>query len=415
MPSHDPMTPVRMERIAVVAPQDSLREVLLLVADAGVVDVDRTDDELETVVGAAVRRESVAAVAGWCPAEERPGLAARLAGVGAAAVPLPVPCGVDPPSLLRSDGTVRRSFTPLVTTYGTVPYQDVDPTVLAGAAYVFMFGMMFGDAGQGLLLVAVALLLRAGWPRRLARWRSAWVFVLGAGAASAAFGVLYGEFFGPTGVVPVLWLDPLEDPVELLGAGVAAGAVLLAAAYALAIVNRWREGGLRLAVYAASGIAGAALFLGIAGMAGGLLLDSGLLVVAAAVVAVTGLVLAGVGFAVASGGGAAGWVQAAVELFDIVIRTGSNLVSFARLAAFGLVHAAIGSVVWLGTTALVDRGGVVGIAAAVLVFLLGNALAFSLEALVAAVQALRLEFYELFSRVFEIEGRPFRAWHGEAR
>lgn len=414
MPSHDAMTPVRMERIAVVAPQDALREALVLVAEAGVVDVDRADDQLETVLAAAVRRESVAAVAGWCPAEERPGLAATLAGVGAAAVPLPVPRGVDPPSLLRSDSTVRRSFTPLVTTYGTVPYQDVDPTVLAGAAYVLMFGMMFGDAGQGLLLVAVALLLRAGWPRPLARWRSTWPFVLGAGAASTLFGALYGEFFGPTGVVPVLWLDPLDDPVELLGAGIAAGAVLLASAYAVAIVNRWREGGPRLAVYAASGIAGAALFLGVAGIAGGLLLGADLVVVAGAVIAVVGLVLAGVGFAAASGGGAAGWVQAAVELFDIVIRTGSNLVSFARLAAFGLVHAAIGSVVWLGTTALAD-GGVLGIAAAVLVFLLGNALAFSLEALVAAVQALRLEFYELFSRVFEIEGRPFRPWHGEAR
>lgn len=414
MPSHDAMTPVRMERIAVVAPEDALREALVLVADAGVVDVDRADDQLETIADAAVRRESVAAVAGWCPAEERPGLAATLAEVGAAAVLLPVPRGVDPPSLLRADGPVRRSFTPLVTTYGTVPYQDVDPTVLAGAAYVLMFGMMFGDAGQGLLLVAVGLLLRAGWPRRLARWRSAWPFVLGAGAASTAFGVLYGEFFGPTGVVPVLWLDPLDDPVKLLSAGVAAGAVLLAAAYAVAIVNRWREGGPRLAVYAASGVAGAALFLGIAGIAGGLLLGADLLVVTAAVIAVVGLVLAGVGFAAASGGGAAGWVQAAVELFDIVIRTGSNLVSFARLAAFGLVHAAIGSVVWLGTTALAG-GGVVGIAAAALVFLLGNALAFSLEALVAAIQALRLEFYELFSRVFEIEGRPFRPWHGEAR
>lgn len=414
MPSHEAMTPVRMERIAVVAPEDALREALVLVAAAGVVDVDRADDQLETIADAAVRRESVAAVAGWCPAEERPGLAATLAEVGAAAVPLPVPRGVDPPSLLRADGPVRRSFTPLVTTYGTVPYQDVDPTVLAGAAYVLMFGMMFGDAGQGLLLVAVGLLLRAGWPRRLARWRSAWPFVLGAGAASTAFGVLYGEFFGPTDVVPVLWLDPLDDPVKLLSAGVAAGAVLLAAAYAVAIVNRWREGGPRLAVYAASGVAGAALFLGIAGIAGGLLLGADLLVVAAAVIAVVGLVLAGVGFAAASGGGAAGWVQAAVELFDIVIRTGSNLVSFARLAAFGLVHAAIGSVVWLGTTALAG-GGVLGIAAAVLVFLLGNALAFSLEALVAAIQALRLEFYELFSRVFEIEGRPFRPWHGEAR
>ncbi|USX53933.1 V-type ATPase 116kDa subunit family protein [Lentzea sp. HUAS12] len=409
------MTPVRMERIAIVAPEVTLRDALLVVANAGVVDVDRADDAMDTVVGGAVRRESAAAVAGWCPAEEKPGLAAELAEVGAGAVPLPVPRGVDPPSLLRSAGAVRRSFTPLVSTYGTVPYQDVDPTVLAGAAYVLMFGMMFGDAGQGLLLVVVAVLLRAGWPARLARWRSAWPFVLGAGAASTLFGVLYGEFFGPTGVVPVLWLDPLDDPVRLLGAGVAAGAVLLAAAYTVAIVNRWREGGTRLAVYASSGVAGAALFLGIAGIAGGLLLSADPLAVTGAVVAVMGLVLAGIGFAAASGGGAAGWVQAAVELFDIVIRTGSNLVSFARLAAFGLVHAAIGSVVWLGTTALAGRGGGTGIVAAVLLFLLGNVLAFSLEALVAAIQALRLEYYELFSRVFEIEGRPFRPWHGEAR
>ena len=36
---------------------------------------------------------------------------------------------------------------------------------------------------------------------------------------------------------------------------------------------------------------------------------------------------------------------------------------------------------------------------------------FALEALVAGVQALRLEYYELFSRVFADEGRPFRPWH----
>ncbi|HEX7552585.1 MAG TPA: hypothetical protein VF378_03465, partial [Geothrix sp.] len=45
-----------------------------------------------------------------------------------------------------------------------------------------------------------------------------------------------------------------------------------------------------------------------------------------------------------------------------------------------------------------------------LVFVLGNALAFALEALVAGVQALRLEYYELFSRIFQSEGRPFHPW-----
>src|SRR5664280_1388634 len=83
--------------------------------------------------------------------------------------------------------------------------------------------------------------------------------------------------------------------------------------------------------------------------------------------------------------------------------------SFARLAAFGLTHAALGQVIWQGTTAL-WRPGPVTVGAALL-FVAGNVLAFALEALVAGVQALRLEYYELFSRVFESEGQPFRPWH----
>ena len=46
-----------------------------------------------------------------------------------------------------------------------------------------------------------------------------------------------------------------------------------------------------------------------------------------------------------------------------------------------------------------------------MVFVLGNALAFALEALVAGIQAMRLEYYELFSRLFVTQGRPFRPWH----
>jgi hypothetical protein len=102
----------------------------------------------------------------------------------------------------------RRAVAPLVSTYGTVPYADIDPTWLAWASYVLMFGMMFGDAGHGLLLIAAALCLRAGWPGWARGLRGAWLFVGGAGLAATAFGVAYGEFFGPTGLVPALWLEP---------------------------------------------------------------------------------------------------------------------------------------------------------------------------------------------------------------
>jgi V/A-type H+-transporting ATPase subunit I len=65
--------------------------------------------------------------------------------------------------------------------------------------------------------------------------------------------------------------------------------------------------------------------------------------------------------------------------------------------------------VWTGTAALWTVGGW-AVAAAVAVFLLGNLVTFGLEALVAGVQALRLEYYEIFSRIFTAEGRAFRPW-----
>ncbi|HEY7101450.1 MAG TPA: V-type ATPase 116kDa subunit family protein [Mycobacteriales bacterium] len=444
-----------MSRVALVAPAAAVRPILVGVAGAGTVQLDapgtdaspgeaarrlqrigrgtdrtprvaavlpdldvlertgRSDllageAELEERAAGAVRRGAVTAVAGWVPQADLPDLAARLAGDGGAVVHLPSPPGVDPPTLVRHTGAAR-SFEPLVGTYATVPYRDVDPTVAAGVAYIVMFGMMFGDAGHGLLLLLAGLALRAGWPRRLARLRQHWQLVAGAGAAATLFGLAYGEFFGPTGVVPALWLDPLDEPTMLLAAAVGLGALLLAGAYGVGIVNRLREGGWSLALYASGGIAGATLFLGAGLVVAGWYAGWGWLAVAGGTVAVTGLALAFTGLYAASGGGGAGAGQAVVELVDTVTRLGGNVVSFTRLAAFGITHAAIAGIVWAGAVALWGKGPI-GAAGAVVLFAVGTALAFGLEALVAAIQALRLEYYELFSRVFATEGRPFHPW-----
>jgi V/A-type H+/Na+-transporting ATPase subunit I len=459
MPWRDSLAPARMARIALVAPEESMRDMLVAVAAAAAVEIDDRGteqnlsgeaarprarevpapagpaaepalsasppdlDELESAgrydllageaelqahVRAAVRKEGVAALAGWIPDDHLAGVTARLARIGCAVVPLPYPPGTEAPTLLGGSAA-RRNLAPLVSTYGTVPYADIDPTWLAWASYALMFGMMFGDVGHGLLLVSAALCLRAGWPRWARGLRAGWPFVLGAGVSAAVFGVAYGEFFGPTGLVPALWLEPLSQPIPLIMAALCAGAVLLACAYALGTVNRWREGGWRLALYAPSGIAGSALFLGLGLVAGGWYVHHDVLLAAGVGIAVAGLGLAFAGFAAESGGGGAGIVQASVELFDLVVRLGSNVVSFARLAAFGLTHAAIGLLVWEGTQALWHRGGAL-VLLAIVVFVVGNAMAFTLEALVVAIQALRLEYYELFSRVFVTLGRVFRPW-----
>ena len=457
MRSADVVLPAKMSRVAVVAPRSRVRETLVELARSGTVELvgnlpppegeeaealrrstrrrdaadgdgpvllARTPDvaalerageqrllegevELRRRARLAVDHGSFTAWLGWAPTEELEPLNVRLAGLDAAVVELQAPAWVEPPTML-STVKVQEPFRPLVRSYGTSPYRDVDPTLFTLVSFVVMFGMMFGDVGHGLLLALIAVLIRRSRSRRFAGVRQLWLIVLAAGLSGAFFGLLYGEAFGPTGLVPTLWLDPLDEPMRLLVAALAVGAVLLAVSYVIGIVNRWRRGGLREALFAQFGVAGLLVFIGGLVVVAGVYESLTPVTVVGVVVAAVGLVLLALGLALDAGRGAAAVTQAVVELVDAVIRLASNLVSFTRLAAFGLMHAAIGGIVFAAAAAL--WGGVAGSIAAALVFVGGNLLAFALEALVTGVQALRLEYYELYSRVFTGEGHPFSPW-----
>jgi V/A-type H+-transporting ATPase subunit I len=455
MRSADVVLPTKMSRVAVVAPRPRVRDALVELARSGTVELvgnvpppegeeaealrrttrrgaeadgpallERAPDigaletagrqrllagevELRRRARLAVDHGSFTAWLGWTPTAQIEQLNGTLAGVDAAVVELQTPAWVEPPTLL-SPVKLQDPFRPLVRSYGTSPYRDVDPTLFTLVSFVVMFGMMFGDVGHGLLLVLVALIIRRSRSHRLAGVRQLWLIVLAAGISGAFFGLLYGEAFGPTGLVPTLWLDPLDEPIRLLVAALTVGAVLLAVSYVIGIVNRWRRGGIREALFAQFGVAGLLVFVGGLVVVAGVYESLAPVTAVGGAVAAVGLVLLALGLALDAGRGAAAVTQAVVEFVDAVIRLVSNLISFTRLAAFGLMHAAIGGIVFAGAAAL--WGGVAGSIAAALVFVGGNVLAFALEALVTGVQALRLEYYELYSRVFTGEGHPFSPW-----
>lgn len=449
--------PVRMRRVAVIALGDRLREVLVILAASRVVDLcgplgagdgpalealrrlerGRTDGteavptlapgapdiaalerdgqrgllagevELERRKAGAVAHGRFRAMVGWAPVPALEPLRHRLEPVGASLLELRAPPGVEPPTLL-APAPAAEPFRPLVSTYGAIPYDDVDPTPFAAFAFCLMFGMMFGDVGDGALVVLAALWLRHTRRPALRSVARVWPLIAAAGAASIAFGALYGEMFGPTHLVPVLWLAPMTDPTRLLTVAVLLGACLLVVGHLIGIVNRLREGGRALAFTTPSGVPGLVLLMGAALTAIGVVLHAGTFGLAGPGLAVAALAAIGVGLRAEAGSGAGAVAVVAIGLLDAVLRLFSNVFSFARLAAFGLMHAAIGQVVLHASGSLIGTPG--GDLVAAIVFTVGWAVAFALEGLVVSVQALRLEYYELFSRVLLREGRRFRPW-----
>jgi V/A-type H+-transporting ATPase subunit I len=455
----DEFVPAEMCRVAIVAPDSRIRTVLVEVADAGTfepdpgidrpgeerpfrelagrlqidpdaveprlstvaVDADRLDSigdealilgeaELDDRIRGASRAHRCSVLPGWIPRQAVDELRTRIAPHGGALAEIAVRRGLSAPTA-HTTGGASDAFRPLVTTYGTAPSRDLDPTIFAAVAYMVMFGMMFGDVAHGLAIVALGLVARRLDSDRWQSVRAVAPFLIGAGLSAMFFGLLYGEAFGPTGLVPTLWIRPLDDPEQLLVAGLILGTFLLAFSFIGGTINRWRETGPRGAVYDTSGIAGTLLFVGVVALVAGVTLSEPSLRTAGLAVLAVGVVLGFVGLIATAGRGGAGVAEAGVEMFDTLLRLGSNMVSFARLAAFGLTHAVIAEVVWDGSVALWDRGTLIAAAAAVVLFSLGNLAAFSLGALVGAIQALRLEYYELFSRLFSGQGRPFRPWH----
>jgi len=447
--------PVRMRRVAVVAPAQHARDVLVTMAELGTVDLSgplgtgegpalealrrlesaqgirssggpalsrETPDvpdlerraardllagevELDRRRAGAVQHGEFLLFVGWTPRAALPELVSRLEGLGAGLVELRAPRGRHPPTLL-APAPAAEPFRPLLTSYGAVPYEDVDPTPFVAVTYCLMFGMMFGDVGDGALIVLAALALRRTRHPRLQSLRKVWAMIAAAGAAAVLFGALYGELFGPTHVLPTLWLAPLDSPTRLLAVAIVAGGGLLAAGYLIGIANRYREGGALLALTADSGVPGLLLLCGGGLAALGVAVHVPLLELAALLVAVMAIIPLVLGLRADAGSGPTAVLEVLIGLLDDFLRLFSNVFSFARLAAFGLMHAAIGQVVLHAAGSL--TGTPIGDGAAVLTFAVGWAAAFALEGLVVAVQALRLEYYELFSRLFVGEGRPFK-------
>ena len=100
-----------------------------------------------------------------------------------------------PPTKLKNP-KLFKPFEMYVKMYGLPAYGEMDPTWFVAITYSFIFGAMFGDAGQGLCLLIGGFLLYKFKKIDLA------AIISCAGFFSTIFGFLYGSFFGFEDVLP---------------------------------------------------------------------------------------------------------------------------------------------------------------------------------------------------------------------
>lgn len=310
-----------------------------------------------------------------------------------------------PPTKLKNI-FLFRPFEPLITMYGLPTYQEIDPTWLVALLYCLMTGFMFGDVGQGLIFVLAGIIMM--------RKRSplAGVF-MGGGFCAMIFGFMYGSIFSMEDVIKPLFMNPMDNANinTMLIIGISIGVVLLVLGMVLNIVNGIKAKDKGRVLFDKNGIAGLVFYLVIIASVvsffvnGKLWISAGLLVACILIPFVIiffkhpleNILNKKKAMPKEKGGF---FIETAFEMVDMLLSFASNTVSFVRLSAFAINHVGLS----MAFIILSDLSSGIG---KVIILILGNVLIIGLEGLIVGIQGLRLVYYELFSRFYSGEGRPY--------
>lgn len=314
-----------------------------------------------------------------------------------------------PPTKLKNP-KIFKPFEMFIKMYGLPAYNEIDPTIFVALTYSFMFGMMFGDVGQGLFLVFGGFLLYKSKKLNLA------AIISCSGIFSTIFGFLYGSVFGFEEILHPLWVNPMKDTMTVLYTAIGFGVFLIIVAMIMNIINGIRAKDIEKIFFDTNGIAGLVFYL---------------VVITILLLAVTGntlpsvvLLFVGIGIPlliiflrepltrliekkkdIIPGSKGMFFLESFFELFEVLLSYITNTVSFVRVGAFALSHAGMMSVVLMLGKAEENPNFII--------IILGNIFVACLEGLIVGIQVLRLEYYEMFSRFYKGNGKEFKAYRNQ--
>lgn len=324
---------------------------------------------------------------------------------------------LSPPTKLKN-GWFARPFSMFVEMYGTPEYEGIDPTPIVAFTYTLLFGIMFGDLGQGLVLILVGYLAY--------KWKHMQLGEIGMriGIASMIFGTIFGSVFGNEELLNPVYetlfhmtgkpIDVMTSefiPVLLIMA-VGMGAILIIMSMLINLYMQLKNKNFGELYFSQNGIAGLVFYIALVG-GGACQLLTGIAIISNPIFAIVFLILPlALIFmkeplerkmehkAMYPEGFGAFCIESFFELFEICLSYITNTISYLRVGGFVLSHAGMMMAVML----IMDMAGGGGI----IVAILGNIFVMCLEGMIVGIQVLRLEFYEMFSRYFTGNGITFK-------
>jgi V/A-type H+-transporting ATPase subunit I len=346
-------------------------------------------------------------------------------------------------------GGFAKTFQPLVLSYGAPLYGTIDPTPITAFFFALLFAIMFGDVGQGAVLFILGLVFSSRWGGKKFPGMKAYAGPLKIiGPLSMLTGLLYGDVFAnetllerPTAAVTgflaetglgralgiveterILNLMPGKDNIGKIfmffGFTVAIGIVINSIGLILSVMNNIAMRRYEKALFSRNGIAGICFFWYAVSIGARAVIQKNAFVfsnidMACLVIPVFFIVTGPLIWNIAAAkrplfpdGVFTFFMEGVVDIMETLSGFISNTVSFLRVGAFALSHAVLSFIIFT----MGDKVGhaTLGGLWQLIVFIFGNMIIITLEAMIVAIQVVRLQYYEFFSKFFTETGTEFK-------
>lgn len=376
------------------------------------------------ILGTLLQSQHVFFLNGYIPAKSAEALKAKLEGKYNCQVELEeIPKEEEAPVLLQNNG-FSSPTEGVVESYGLPHKGEIDPTGIMAIFYYFLFGLMLGDAGYGILMTVGCFVLLKKYPDMAKGMKQMMTLFMYCGISTAFWGVMFGSYFGDvipivaetffhkTVTVPALWFVPLDNPMRLLMYSFLFGLIHLFAGLGIKGYMLLKEH--KVMDFFCSVVLWYMLLIGLilmllptdifASMAGVSIVFPGWLSMLSKVFSIVGAV--GIVFMSARDKKNIG-LRIALGAYDLYGATSwlSDVLSYSRLLALGLATGVIASVI--NTMGAMLGSGIIGAIGFTVVFLVGHTLNLAINLLGAYVHTNRLQFVEFFGKFYEGGGRAF--------